>query len=73
MRAADVIDLGGNAVSALFGLRSVVDHTEGALHDVIYIGEVADHVTAVEDLDRLSLGDGRGEKHRRHVKYAPRV
>jgi hypothetical protein len=43
--------------------RRPVEHAQGALHDVVDVGEVALHVAVVEHLDRLALGDGVGKDH----------
>ena len=52
--------------------RRPVEHAQRALDDVVDVGEVALHVAVVEHLDRLALGDGVGEEHRRHVGPSPR-
>ena len=51
----------------------VVNYSDGAFNDIVDIGEIPDHVTTVEHLYRLSVGDGRGEEHRRHVRTSPRA
>ena len=61
--ATDVIDLekGGR----------IIDDPDGAFDNVINIGEVPDHVTSVENLYRLTLGDRRRKQHRTHVRSPP--
>ncbi len=48
-----------------------IKHTGNAFHNIIDIGEIADHVAVVEYLDGLVVEDGFGEKKQSHVGTAP--
>ena len=69
--AAEVIYLMRSAV--LLGLRCLAHDAGDTLHDVVDVGEVAEHVAVVEHFDLLAAADGVGEEHGGHVGAAPRT
>src|SRR5665811_950707 len=50
-----------------------IDQPYHRLHDVIDIGEIAPHVSVVEQLDRLAGADRGGEYPHRHIGPSPRT
>ncbi len=54
-------------------LRYDVDDAYHTFHDVVDIGEVAQHVAVVEDLDGAVVQDGVDEEEGRHVGASPRA
>ena len=65
--AADVVNLGRNA-----SRRHFVQQADDGIHDVVHIGEVALHISAVENTDGFSGKNRPRKKHRRHVGTSPR-
>ena len=49
----------------------IVDDADGAFDNVVDVGEIPDHVSTVENLDGLSMGNRCREEHRRHVRTPP--
>ena len=73
IRTSDIVNFGRHTVWTFFRLRQMVDDMHRSFGDVVDIGEVANHVTIIEHLDGLSLADGCGKKHGRHVWTSPRA
>jgi hypothetical protein len=65
IRAQRVV--GGSGVAGLF------EHPQHALHHVVDVGEVAQHVAAVEELQRPAGQHRLGEQRGRHVRAARRA
>ena len=65
----DVVDL--VAVAEFVRFRRIAEHVFHAADDVIDIGEVAEHVAVIVDLDRLAADDLIGEFEVRHVRPPP--
>ena len=59
------------AAPKLVGLSRVIEDAQDAFDDVVDVGEVATHLSVVEDVNGFAFEDGLGEEEEGHVRPSP--